>query len=486
MKGRRLGQLVCFGNLGLMLLLSGCASFSPDGGMDTVQAIAATELGKDVTRIRSDADAAEVDARVQELLRGTLGVDNAVQIALLNNRGLQAAFAELAAAEAESVQASLPPSPTISLARLTATRELEIERQIIINVLGLLTLPRRAEIARTRFAQARLRAADAMLRLAAETRRAYYRAVAAAQLVSFLEEAKTAAEAASELTRKLGETGAINKLNQAREHAFYAELGTQLATARLRRETEREQLTRLLGLWGSGIKYRLPASLPNLPPRPKTMRQIEAEAIERRIDLAISRIELEALAKSLGLTQATRFVSDLEVAGMRNYERKTEINDAGEAETERTKWTGIEVEFQIPIFDFGESSERQAEALYMRAVHRLAELAVNIRSEARNGYRTYRAAYDISLQYRNEVLPLRKIISDETLLQYNAMIADPSELLVDARNRIASNSAAIEAKRDYWLAVVNLQTAVIGGGAGAGGEEGGATAAAPQAEAGGH
>src|SRR5688572_27018618 len=136
MKGRRLGRLACVGHFGLMLVLSGCGSFSPDGGMSTVQAIATTELGKEVGRILSDADAAEVDARMKALLRGTLSIDNAVQIALLNNRGLQAAFAELAAAEAESVQASLPPSPTISLARLTATRELEIERQIIINVLG--------------------------------------------------------------------------------------------------------------------------------------------------------------------------------------------------------------------------------------------------------------------------------------------------------------------------------------------------------------
>jgi outer membrane protein TolC len=470
-----------------MLLLSGCASFSPDGGLGPVQAIATTELGKDISRIQSDAEAAEVQARVRALLNNPLGVESAVQIALLNNRGLQASFAELAAAEAEAVQASLPPSPAISLARLVATRELEIERQVVVNVLGLLTLPRRAEIAEIRFGQARLRAAEAMLRLAADTRRAYYRAVATAQLVGFLEQSKTAAEAASELTKKLGETGAINKLNQAREHVFYAELGTQLATARLRRETEREQLTRLMGLWGSDVQFRLPAALPDLPGRPKTVRQIEAEAIERRIDLTIARMELDALAKSLGLTKATRFVSDLEVAGMRNDERKTEINDQGEAETERTKWKGVEIEFQIPIFDFGEARERQAEALYMRAVHRLAELAVNIRSEVRNAYRTYRGAYDISTQYRNEVLPLRKIISDETLLQYNAMIADPAELLVDARNRVASNAAAIEAKRDFWLATVNLRTAVIGGGAGAGGEaEGATTAATPQAEAGAH
>ena len=82
-----------------------------------MQAIATAELGKDVGRIRSDADEAKARARVRALMRVPLSVESAVQIALLNNRGLQASFAELAATEAESVEASLPPSPKFSLAR---------------------------------------------------------------------------------------------------------------------------------------------------------------------------------------------------------------------------------------------------------------------------------------------------------------------------------------------------------------------------------
>lgn len=472
--------------MGLILALSGCASFSPDGGMETVQSITTAELGKDVGRIRSDADEAEAQARVGALMRTPLSAESAVQIALLNNRGLQASFAELAATEAEGVEASLPPSPKFSLARLVATRELEIERQVVVNVLALLTLPRRRELAEGRFSQAKLRAAEATLRLAAETRRAYYRTVGAAHLVRFLEESRSSAEAASELTQKLGETGAVNKLVQAREHVFYAEITGQLATARLRVTTERERLTRMMGAWGDQIQYRLPATLPNLPAQPKLIRQIEAEAIERRIDLSIARMELDLLAKSLGLTKATRFVSDLEVAGIRNYERKPAVSETGEPETERTKWKGVEVEFQIPLFDFGEAGERRAEELYMQAVHRLAERAVNIRSEVRGAYKAYRGAYDISLHYRNEVLPLRKTISDQTLLQYNAMIADPAELLVDARDRITSNGAAIEAKRDFWLATVDLQTATIGGGVSGGEAEAQTASAAPQAGGGGH
>ncbi len=300
----------------LVLGLGGCVGFSPDGGMDTVQSIASAELGKNVNRVRSDADAAETQARVRALIKTTLTPDSAVQIALLNNRGLQASFAELAAVEAESVESALPPSPTVSLSHLASPSAFEIEQQVLVNVLGLLTLPRRRELAEGRFRQAQLKAAEAVLRLAAETRRAYYRAIAASQLVKSLEEANASAEAASELAQKLGETGAINKLAQAREHAFYADLGGQLASARLRAASERETLTRLMGLWGEDIKFKLPSTLPALPAKPKTLRDIEAEAINRRIDLQIVRVELEVLAKSLGLTKATRMVNALEVAAI--------------------------------------------------------------------------------------------------------------------------------------------------------------------------
>ena len=50
------------------------------------------------------------------------------------------------------------------------------------------------------------------------------------------------------------------------------------------------------------------------------------------------------------------------------------------------------------------------------------------------------------------MLPLRKIISDETLLRYNAMQIDVFALLTEARQRIASTTAAIEAERNFWLA----------------------------------
>ena len=416
--------------------------------MDVVSGIAAADMKKDAYKIDGEEAAAAARARVQRLLASTLSVDAAVQVALLNNKGLQAAYNELGFAEATRVEASLPPNPVFSLIRISTPVELDIERQIVADILALATLPARADIATDRFQQAQLRAAAETLRVGVETRRNYYRAVASRQLVSFLVKASSTAETAAKLATQLGETGAMNKLDQAREQSFYLELTAQLSAARQQAATEREALVRSLGLWGSDLEFRLPEALSALPRRPSTLPDVEVEAIRRRVDLRIARIEVDTLAKSFGLTNATRFINLLDVSGI----SRTQSESGGAHGT----GGGAAVEFQIPIFDFGEVRLRQAGEAYMEAVNRLTEKAVNARSEARDAYRVYRSTYDIARHYRDRVLPVRQIITDETMLRYGAMQIDVFSLLTEARQRLLVNIAAIEAQRDFWLASANL------------------------------
>jgi outer membrane protein TolC len=492
---RKMGSLRRLGLLGggaLTVLLGGCATFSPDGGLSTAQTVAYAELNKDVVKVTDEAGALGTQRRIEELLRRPLTPDSAVQIALLKNRGLQAEFNDLGVSEAEYIQATLPPNPTVVLSRLGGDLALEVERQILIGLFELATLPARAAVAEQRFRAAQFRTAEAVLRLAAETRRQYYRTIAANQQVTFLREALATAESASELAKQLGETGALNKLEQAREHAFYQELGAQLARARIEQKVERERLIRQLGLWGRDIDFRLPGSLPPLPSRLASAQDVERRALERRVDLQALRNDLNAVAGQLGLTNATRFVSDIELTGISNYERAKafRVGEDGsiEVERERLKRRGLEVAVQIPIFDFGGTAVRNAQETYMAAANRLADRAVNVRSEAREAYLRYRGNYDLARHFQNRVLPLQKTIQDQALLQYSGMLVDVGQLITDARARILSNVDAINARRDFWIAATDLKAALVGGGVG-GGEGGGESttaAAAGGAGGGGH
>jgi outer membrane protein TolC len=460
-----LSKVTRLGGLGplLVIALAGCANLSPDQGMSVIQSMTVTGLSQDTVKIRSEEDAAFVKDRVPFLLQKPLTAETAVQIALLNNRSLQAAYNELGITEAQLAAMALPPSPTLSYVLLAAGDALEIERQIAVNVLAILTLPRRQDIAETRFRAAKLRAMMEVLRLARETERAYIRAVASAQTVTFLMKAQASAEAVSELAKKLGETGAMNKLDQAREHAFYAELSAQLGTARLRQNAERETLTRLLGLWGSDIHFRLPGELRPLPVKPKTLDAAEQEAIANRVDLCLLRIEIEAQAKALGLTEATRFINVLDV-GAAGKNQKENLNVNGTRITDNEHLHGADIAFQIPVFDLNETKLQAGREAYMQAVNRLIAKAVSIRSEARAAYTAYRGSYDIARQYRDQVAPLRKIIAEEDLRRYNGMLLDPFQLLADTRANVMASVAGIEALRDFWLAKVDLQAALLGGG----------------------
>ena len=436
-------------------LLGGCASFSDDGGMDAVSGMTAPALKADVAALRSDDDRIAAERSVAALLRRPLTADAAVRIALLNNRDLQAAYDELGIAEAVRVRASLPPSPKFDLSRLAGGGGLELEARIVGNILSLASLPVRADVASDRFRQAQHRAVEATLRTGFEARRAYAEAVASRQISGYLTQVLASAQAAVDLSKRLGESGSATKLDRARHEVFYAETATRLAAARRRATAGRERLVRALGLSGGDLAFALPASLPEMPAQTVNVKEIETEAIRRRADLQIARLEVEALAKTYGLTNATRFVNLLEVSGT----HKRVKDAAGETIIER----GMGVEFQVPLFDFGETSLREAEATYRQAVNRLSAKAVNVASEAREAYAQYRAAYDIARRYRRNILPLRKTITEETLLRYNAMQIDVFALLAESRERIAATTAAIEAQRDFWLADVNLQSAVLGG-----------------------
>jgi outer membrane protein TolC len=431
-------------------VLGGCASFSPDGGFAAVERTAKERLGKDVQWARTEADQDHIAQRVTELLSKPLSVDDAVQVALLNNRGLQASFQELGINEAELVQAGRLPNPGFSFGRMNQGDEREIERGLHFNLARLIAMPLIGQMEARRFEQTKRMVAMTVLSLAADTRKAYYNAVAAEETVRYMRQVMQAAEASAELARRMQQVGNFTKLQRAREQVFYADAAQNLARAEQAKRASRERLTRLLGAWGAQTQFTLPERLPDLPKDVLDLPDIERTAMAQRLDVQGAKLAAEQTARNLGLTRSTRFVNVLELGLMRN--------SSNEAPTQR----GWEIGVELPLFDWGGARVAKAEAVYMQTVHRAAETAVNARSEVREAYGAYRSAYDIARHQRDEVVPLNQRIGEENVLRYNGMLIGVFELLADARSQIASVNGSIQALRDFWIAQADLDMALTG------------------------
>ncbi|MDH0772604.1 TolC family protein [Delftia tsuruhatensis] len=462
------------GAMAAVLALAGCASISPDGLRGAVQSHTASRLPDGAQLPPTDLQARDAaQQRIDEWLRQPLDMDQSVRIALLNNPGLQARLAQLGVQDADRVQALTLPNPTLALGRMVNSDEREIERQLSFGLVSLITLPWRSRWQGMQMEQATLTAAQDVLRLAADTRRAWLRAVAARQQLAASERMHEAAEAGAELARRMARVGNFSRLQQARELSIQQDTAAQLARARLAATAEHEQLARLMGLWGRRIDFKLPDQLPAIPQAATQLRagdDAEATALRERLDLRALRRDLDHLGERRGWARAGAIFGDIGLG----YSRNTATDRAtGHSDVTR----GWEIDLPLPLFDWGGAASGRARAELQRSAAQLQQGAIQARAEARSSWMRYRTAWDLAHQQQAEVLPLRRFIQDETMLRYNGMFVSVWQLLAEARSSAQAVATATDAQRDFWLAETDLQLALTGTSPGA--IQAAASAAAP-------
>ena len=435
----------------LPLLLAGCASTAIQENQAATSAFALREVGVEA-QLRSTDDArAAAATNARTLLAEPLTAVGAVQIAVGYSPTFQRMLADSAAASAAATQSARLPNPIFAFSDLSAGSYKEIDRLLAISLLDFVLLPQRLRLADLQQAQHRLRSAGDVIGTATAAREAWIDAVAARQSLAYAAQAQKAAEAGAELGRRMAAVGNFSRLEAAREQAFYAESTAEVARAQLEAQRTREVLIRLLGLPEDlAAKLTLPDRLPDLPATPDDESVLAQRAFDERLDVALARAELDFTARSLGLTRVTSTVNALEVGIASN-------STSGE-DTKK----GYALEVRLPIFDFGDARRANAEAIYLAALNRTAAVIAEAQSHLRESYLAYRTTYDLARHYRDEIVPLRKTISEENLLRYNGMLISVFELLADAREQVASVRQAITAQRDFWAADAGLRSTLIG------------------------
>ena len=438
-----------------LAVLTGCASVSLDQNIHRVNDEAGSFTGGKLALARTLDERDQRAQAAQALLAQPLEQKDAVQLALVNSPSLQTLLAQGWAESADAAQAGRIANPIFSFERMVAGDELEFGRALSFGLLDLLTLPARHGGATRRIEQAQLRLTSDVVDQITRVRQSWVRAVAAQQTLKYAKQVYDSAEAGAELAKRMQAAGNFNRITRAREQAFYADAATRLSAAQHQATASREELVRLLGLDEAQEQtLKLPERLPELPKQPMEPQTVALQATQARLDIRLAQSALNGAVKAQGLNMVTSF-TDIELTGRRNT---TFDNAEGTRSTAR----GWEIAVRLPIFDWGGMQRDAMNARSLAAANQLEATVRSAGSSLRESYSAYRTAYDVARHHRDEVVPLRKVISEENQLRYNGMLISVFELLADARDQVSAVSAAIDAQQQFWLADAAMQASVIG------------------------
>ena len=439
--------------LGLAMGLSACATYDVDQGLARANADTQAFTQGELQLARTEAMRQQRQASTARWLAQPLGSTEAVQLMLANSPALQALLAEHWSNAAYAAQSGRIANPVLAYERVLNGGETEVNHFLSFGLLDVLTLPQRSAIAEQRLLQNQIKLASDVVDRVTQVRQAWVKAVAAAQTLRYAQQVYDSAQASAELAQRMQAVGNFNRLTRARHQAFYADAATQLVTAQQEALSQREALIRLLGLNDTqAAQLQLPNRLPTLPAQPMNAQDVAQQASQQRLDVQWAQAKFNAAAKAQGLTQITS-LTDIELTA-----RRGRISDANGSTSPR----GYEVGVRLPLFDSGQLQRDAMNAQTLAAANQLEATLRIASSGLRESYAAYRAAYDISRHYQDEVLPLRKVMADENMLRYNGMIIGVFELLADARDQVASVMSAIAAEQQFWMADAALRANLIG------------------------
>ena len=439
-------------NFGLVLsagALAACAHVDPNPAFQELAKTVHLRTGKRVQWNRGTAQDAEAQAAVASLLRHPLTADAAVQVALLNNRNLQATYEELGVAQADLVEAGLLRNPIFTFERRFPGQALEMD--LLKEFIDILLLPLRKRIAAAQFEAAKLRVGHEILKTAAEVRAAFYEHQGDQQLVDLRKTVAEATERSAETALRMQQAGNLKNLDLATEQASHAQAKIELAKAQSEAVQTREKLNKLMGAFGAQTNWTVASRLPELPGGEVSTSQLESRAIQQRLDLAAARQQFIAEGRARGIARADAILQQAEIGTHYEHEIEGGIGSIGPS-----------VNVPIPIFNQGQPASARAGSKLRQAEQRYLALAADIRSDVR-------AARDKMLLSRRQVeyfkstaLPTRTRVTEESQLEYNAMQIGPFQLLQAKQEEVKTGAESVEALRDYWVARAELEKAVGG------------------------
>jgi cobalt-zinc-cadmium efflux system outer membrane protein len=399
------------------------------------------------------ADRDRTAETVTELLRTPLTVASAVQISLMNNQDLQAAFAGAGIAQADVIDAVTIPNPSVDFDVQFPTVDSSMSRYgwvVAQDFIQLLLAPLKKRFAQAELDTLKLRLADQTLELTENVKIAYFTCQADQQLLSRLKLIQETNAAALDLSQKQFAAGNTTEFSLLQAQSTYSEGRLDIANAEADLRARRETLNRLLGLWGADTDWKIEAELMPVPEFDFSTERLESLAVAQRLDLRAAYRDLSNAISALGLTKSYRALPAFK------------MGFSGERDIDGALNLGPSVSLEIPIFNQGQSRIARGEAQVRMEEHKLEALAVNIRSQVRESRDKLISLSEAARFYQTDILPTRTLMMKQAMLEYNAMALSPYALYQTKSEEAESERAYIDTVRDYWITRAELERAVGG------------------------
>lgn len=473
----------------LAICLAGCTSLDPRDDFERTRVLIRERIG--APAVYSPADEQLVQDKVAALLADGLTVEEAVQVALLNNRALQSAFQDIAVARADYVQSGLLTNPTVSLGILMPEGggRSDLVVSFAQELVDLWQIPIRRKIARAQLEQAVLNIARQAITTAADVRARCAAVLAARELLRLADENVALSRSMMEWAKARGAVTKTMDLDVTLVQANVLTAESARVTVERDLELAGVELARTLGLsrWPAAWELRgeLPESELTMPGDDALL----ATALEQRLDARAAALQAGAAWDEVRRQYLSIFPSITVGPSFERMESRSLPDRDIPADTARASIAagrlaapGIATRSQralarrqiidskfgpaigatLPIWDQNQAQVAKARALSLQRQKDYEDLLDGIAAEVRQAVVNFRAADSLARAHREREIPKARKGLELMRQAYLRGDEDTPTAIAQEQNLIAQQQTYVNALRDRASAQASLEQAIGG------------------------
>lgn len=389
---------------------------------------------------------------VLHLVQGELDETSVARVALINNPGLAAEYANLGIARSALLRATRLSNPTAeAAARFRHGDDDAVDIKAVQDIVDLALLPRRRKAAERSLDAAKDRLTSRIMRVVCEARVVLIEYQAVIVLLEQKRQLADCREAAMDVARRMAEAGNMTALDLAAFEQRYRSTQIELAALQVDVRSKREAVNRVMGLHEDTDWKAKPAGESAVEAMTIPAASADRRVLDASLELSAQRKEIEAFVTQRGIARTKSYLPEIKVGV--DSERNSDH-----------EWTiGPALVLTVPLFDQGQAEIAAVDAQMQASWNRYAQTAVAIASATRTALTRMDTSQRALRTQEQEVAPLSKKALQETLLHYNGMLVGVFDLLRAKEQEIETHARLVELTREYHVAYLGLQHLLAGG-----------------------